>query len=495
MIKNRCLIRSPECQQLLGLTKYLLLMFFLLTAKNVVAAPTVGSPFDIQQAKQIIGGGTTPEYRVSPDFHGIDGLASIGTRRLRLINVDYNLKAVTTNGDIKIEWSQALKGRLELCQRNGWVPRLVVGQNLPTPLGIIGPDGRKYGPSSWPIYEKYINALLTYVTDEWGFKESEWEVGNEMNVPSENWVATKLPNGLTDMDGFTAYMTLYTHVAQTVDKFRLTRPQAVVRVGGPAVPGEGYLERNESQNWTLRFVDEIATRRLPCDFVSVHVYGNNSTGIETFIALTNLKKRIALRKLVMPISVSEWGPNWHGGTAAEINFGPTSGAFVLEFIRVMAQVKVTDAIYLALSKFPDNNWPVLYLQNGTPTDAMKVMQLVASLDGSVLNCETGVASVSCLAVKTPSNEIKVLVWNLDWWNHPIGIAKQSQFNAKVAVKISGFESARYAQSITRMITHSSNGNCPCLLGEVVAGAPSAVQLAGINLDYGDYALLTVSAAK
>jgi hypothetical protein len=491
MKKYRCLIRNPECQQLLGFTKHLLSMFFLLTATNVVADATVGSPFDIQQAKQIIGGGTTPEYRVSP---GVNGLASLGTRRLRLINVDNNLKAVTPDGDLKIEWSQHLKDGLELCKQNGWVPRLVVGHDLPAPLGIIGPEGRKYGPSSWPIYEKYINALLAYVTDEWGFKESEWEVGNEMNVPAANWVAAKLPSGLTDMEGFSAYMTLYTHIAQTVDKFRLTHPQTVTRIGGPAVPGQGYFEINESQNWTLRFVDEIAARRLPCDFVSAHVYGNDYSGAQVALALDKLEKRIALRKLAMPISVSEWGPNWHSDAAA-VNLGPISGSFVLEFIRIMAHAKVTDAIFLALSKFPDNNWPVLYLQDGTPTHAMKVMQLVTSLDGSVLNCDTGLASVGCLAVKTPSNEVKVLVWNLDWWNHPIGAAKQPQFNAKVAVKISGLESVRYAGSITRLSTHSSNGNCPCPLGEVVAVGSSGVQLAGVNLDYGDYAFLSVSVAK
>jgi hypothetical protein len=465
-------------------------MFFLAATADVAADVPAGPPFDIQIAKQIIGGGTTPEYSAYP---GVRGLASLGTRRLRLINVDDNLKAVSPDGELKIEWSQHLKEGLELCRRNGWVPRLIVGQTLPVPLEIIGREGRKHGPSSWPIYDKYVNALLSYVTDEWGFRESEWEVGNEMNVPAANWVAVKLPSDLLDMEGFTAYMDLYAHIAQTVEKFRLAHPQTVMRVGGPAVPGPGYFEKTESRNWTLRFVDEIATRRLPGDFVSAHVYGNDSTGAETYAALKNLEKRIAQRKPGMQISVSEWGASWHSDAA--INHGPVSGAFVLEFIRMMAQAKVSDAIFLALSEFPDQKWPVLYAMDRTPTHAMKAMQLVSSMNGSALPCDAGLASVSCLAVKTPANDINVLVWRFDWWNDRIGSMKWLQFGARAAIKIQGLESPRYAGAITRLSTHSSNDNCPCVLGPVVALGATGVQLAGVDLDYGDYAFLVVSAVK
>lgn len=452
--------------------------------------PMKTSDIEIAAIHRIVGGGTTPEAVAYP---GVRGLHKIQTRRLRLINVDTNLKGITADGNLDIEWSQHLKAGLQLCKKNGWVPRIIIGQMVPPSLSMERVGGGKYGPSSWALYDKYIAAFLAYVTDEWGFKESEWEVGNEMNIPSQNWIALKQPTGPLDMVGFSAYMTLYTHVAKTVKTFKLEHPQSIVRVGGPAISPPGYLEENERQNWVLRFVDEIAVRQLPCDFISVHAYGNEGTGAETFHALTKIKQRMALRQINAPISISEWGASWLSDR--EINLDPIAGAFVFEFSRLMSQAKVTDAIFLALSEFRDQKWPVLYTSEGMPTHAMKAMQLLSSLNGTVLPCETGLAKAYCLAVKTSTNDIHILVWYLDWWNDQIGTAKGLKSEAKVVVNFSKLESAQYAGSSARISTHSSNITCPCPLGVVITEGPSAVQLPAVNFGYGDYALLIFSAAK
>lgn len=452
--------------------------------------PMKTSNIDLAAVHRIVGGGTTPEAAVYP---GVRGLQKIMTRRLRLINVDNNLKGVLPNGNLDIEWSQHLKAGLQVCKKNGWIPRIIIGQTLPPSLDMERIGGGKYGPSSWVLYDKYVAAFLAYVTDEWGFKESEWEVGNEMNIPSQNWVALKHPTGPLDMAGFSAYMTLYSHVANTVKAFKLKHPKVIVRVGGPAISPPGYLEGNDQQNWILRFVDEVAKRQLPCDFVSAHVYGNEGTGAQTFNALTKIKHRMALRQIFAPISISEWGASWRSDR--EINLAPIAGAFIFEFSRVMSQAKVTDAIFLALSEFRDQKWPVLYTSEGTPTHAMKAMQLLSSLDGTVLPCETGIEKANCLAVKTVANDIHILVWYLDWWNDQIDAAKWLRSEVKVVVNFSKLKSAQYVGSIARIGAHSSNITCPCPLGKVITEGPSAIQLAGVNLGYGDYALLIFSPTK
>jgi hypothetical protein len=448
------------------------------------------STIDLITVRSIIGGGTTPEATALP---GVAGLQQIKTRRLRLINVDKNLKGISSDGKLVLEWSQKLNQELRLCKENGWIPRIVIGQVLPPSLKSERMTDGSYGPSSWLIYDAYVTAFLVFVIDKWGFRESEWEIGNEMNIPSENWVAHKLPAGPFDMEGFRAYMTLYSHIAKTVEVFKLGHPESIIRVGGPAVSPPGFLQKDEARNWALRFVDEVAMRRLPCDFVSVHVYGNEPTGSETFHALTALKRRMLQRQVDVPISVSEWGASW--ASDRPINFGPIAGAFVFEFARVMDQARIADTIFLALSEFRVQKVPVLYALDGTPTHAMKAMLLLTSLDGVVLPCETGLPTVSCLAVRKATNNVNVIVWYLDWWHDQIGPRVALKSDTRVQVSVAGLQSIQYGGSVARISTHSSRVNCPCPLGATVAINPSTIQLAGVELSYGDYALLTLSPAN
>lgn len=449
--------------------------------------PIKTSQLDLVNLHRIVGGGTTPEAVAYP---GVWGLKTIATRRLRLINVDGNLNRILPDGSLDIRWSKHLRDGLQLCKDNGWIPRIIIGQTLPSALEMERVGGGKYGPSSWVIYDNYVATLLKYVIDEWGFMESEWEVGNEMNTPSENWVAKKKPEGPLDMEGFSAYMKLYAHIAKSVEKVRGEYPHVTIKVGGPAISPPGYLEEDETRNWVLRFVDKVAVERLPCDFVSVHIYGNGSTGAETFHALNRLRQHIALRQVSAQISVSEWGVSWRSDR--EVNFGPISGAFVFEFVRIIGHAKISDAIFLALSEFRDQKWPVLYDLNGAPTHAMKAMQLLSSLNGLVLQCETGLVQVSCLAVQSPSSSINVLVWYIDWWHDKIETVPWNRPVKNVSISVSGIRGSDYVRSVARIISHSSNENYPRAIGEVVATEAWPVRFGGLSLGYGDYVHLTVT---
>jgi hypothetical protein len=172
-----------------------------------------------------------------------------------------------------------------------------------------------------------------------------------------------------------------------------------LRVGGPAA----------DVGWAQQFVDLVAGQSLPADFVSLHIYGNQSTGAEFQANLGSIQQEITNTHLSLPISVTEWGPH----TDSELNFEPIAGAFVLDFASTVARAGVSDAIFLALSQFPANNWPVLYTTDQTPTDIMVAFQALAGLQGTQGSC-TGSAELSCIAATGTDGTINLVFWSFSW---------------------------------------------------------------------------------
>jgi hypothetical protein len=355
---------------------------------------------DLQKMQTVVAGGTSSDYVVSPT--GEAGLVQIGTRRLRLINVDINnLLAVAPDGTLQLQWSYHLNQGLALCREHNWIPHIIIGHVVPPPLALQGPDGRVYGPSSWTIYDQYIQAFLEYVVVSQGFTETEWEVGNEMSIPSQNWVAPVLPTSATDPAGLSAYSTLYLHIATMIDNFRRQHPGTVLRVGGPAA----------DTDWAIQFVDAVASKNIPADFVSLHVYGNQMTGTAMQTAISNIQTEIANQHLSIPVSITEWGPS----TGSTLNFEPIAGAFALDFASTIAQAGVSDAIFLSLSQFPTEDWPVLYTTDQTPTDIMIAFEALAGLSGTQGTCNSS-GDLSCVAVAGDDGTVSLVFWNFSWAN-------------------------------------------------------------------------------
>lgn len=364
---------------------------------------------ELAVVRSLVGGGTTPEYRPTPEEVG--SLKTIGTRRLRLINIDENLRAIGFDGALDIVWSPHLIEGLRFCKENGWTPRLVIGHKVPGPLAITSVN-RRYGPSSWAVYEKYIEAMLDYVSNEWGFKETEWEVGNEMNVPEFNWVAPIFPSGLTDMKGFDAYMELYSHIERVFRSYEARNPGLKLRLGGPAVAPPGFLEEANERNWTLRFIDEVRARDLKADFISVHFYGNSADVNGFSSSIEALKKRLLNHGLASGISVSEWGLDWRSDAA--FNFTPRAGAFSMEFLHTLSRLGVDDAMFLVLSKFSDLNWPSLFTEDNNRSHAMIALADLYSVSGEPLACSTDDLHSGCIAA-FDGKEVRAVVWRDGWW--------------------------------------------------------------------------------
>ncbi len=365
-------------------------------------------PAYLQGMQAVIAGGTTPET-VTPAK--IDGLKQLGTRRLRLINVEHTtLTAIAPDGTPTMQWPVTLTYPLKLCRQNHWVPHIIVGHVVPPPLAKVGRNGRKYGPTSWTDYDKYIDAFLKYVVVDQGFTETEWEVGNEMNAASQNWVASELPAASTDEMGFNAYATLYSHIAKDVDNFRRQHPGTTLRVGGPAEAEDGHLP--PQVDWVTRFVRYVAANHVPADFVSFHAYGNATTGATIESLIGAIRAALTSGDSSANVAITEWGPSYE--STPGLNYDPIAGAFALDYAAKMAQFGIHDTMFLSLSQIPaESGWPAFYKIDGSPSHIMLALLAVANLKGKPAPC-VGAAGISCVAATNVDGTVDVVFWNYNW---------------------------------------------------------------------------------
>ncbi len=361
--------------------------------------------------KMVVGGGVTPEYR--PNEAEVAQLSLLGNRRLRLINIDSRRVVRDSGGALHVEWSPHLLEGLRYCRDHGWVPRIIIGQTLLDSPGIGRPGADSSDSVFWAVYRRYIDATVRYVVEEWGFRESEWEVGNEMDIPGENWVAGGTAGVGSDSLRFLSYMRMYREISSVIGEYKRGHPTIILRIGGPAVSPGAFLNPQPSANWTMRFVDEISRDRstLACDFVSFHLYGNSASGREAVAGLERLRARMAIDGISLPISVSEWGASWLAD--ASLNFTPLAGAFALEFVRTVAAAGIDDAFFLALREFPNKKWPVLFTATGSPTHTMLALRLLAELQGSRAECSLDRPGGRCVAAVT-GDSMRIVFWSLDW---------------------------------------------------------------------------------
>ena len=170
-----------------------------------------------------------------------------------------------------VQWPVTPTYPLKVCRQNQWIPHIIIGHAIPPPLAASGKAGRKFGPTSWTTYDKFINTFLTYVVVEQGFTETEWEVGNEMNLPSQNWVASEAPSASTDEKGFNAYAKLYRTLQTTWTIFDTSiRARRFALVD----PWKRKRAMFPPRRIGLRGVRYTSPNHVPADFVSFHAYGN-----------------------------------------------------------------------------------------------------------------------------------------------------------------------------------------------------------------------------
>ncbi len=110
-------------------------------------------------------------------------------------------------------------------------------------------------PKDYSAWEKLVEAFTRHLVERYGAAEVErwyFEVWNEPNI--DFWTGS--PKQST-------YFDLYDHAARAVKAV-----DAKLRVGGPATAQAA---------WIPAFIEHCSRERIPVDFVSTHVYGNDSS--------------------------------------------------------------------------------------------------------------------------------------------------------------------------------------------------------------------------
>jgi len=448
------------------------------------------------------GGATVNEASTVAQFNGMH---DIGTQRMRTINVEDpdNIVDITAAGDPIINWNTPRMTQFfAFVKDNGFYPRVIIGQTLPNKLAYSSlANLRRYGPTSWDTYDKYLKAFLDHVTQDLGFQRTEWEVGNEMDVPQNNWVffGPVAPASTQDMNGFNAYMTLYSHVSKVMRDYKASHPSLDIKLGGPATTSAGIVWPVDAENWAVQFVNRCSQdRTLICDFVSSHYYGNRSTGstsvtggdlkaqsFELNERLQHLQQLIASDQLPTKISISEWGTI--AANDELMNLGPPAGAFAMDFITTLQQDGVDDAIFLLMPQGTVNKFiPALFYDAGTPTHAYQALKLLENLNGSPLPCSADVSTVRCIAAEDALRNIQVLAWDVDWQTQPMAHSRYDNppnTPAQLTITRSTPPSSFAVQSV------SVNSSSLSTAGFTTATSGSALTVTGLNPRLGDYASL------
>jgi hypothetical protein len=457
-------------------------LFLTLTAVAYLLVSTAGAA-DFTALHRLTGGGVTPE--VNPTEQELEALVPLHTYRLRLINIDDNLTGITRSGDVIVNWSPHLVWGLEQCKKHAWIPHIIIGQWVPGPLATLGRGGRKYGPTSWISYEKYLIRVFRFVTIENHFPQTEWEVGNEMDLSTANWVAPQAYRTAAGQEGLGPYVELFRHVSHAMALFQKSNPQLTMRLGGPAATVNA-LRRYRDFNWMDGFLSALARDHLKCDFLSIHIYGNEISGARLRTSLQALMKHAVALGVRTPLCISEWGPT--DTTYPPLTDTPSAGSFAAEFLTTLEASGINDAIFMAQRGGAGSS--TLFRMNNQPTDSYRGMLLLARLGGSRIPCRTSYSDLKCLAAHTDPKSFDVVLWRLDWSAASLAPSQTGEHASQeyLAGDLAAGIAPGTAASATRVEIDGKNAAGPsaAISSRVEKNGELAIK-SRIPLRYGDYA--------
>ena len=448
---------------------------FCQAADVILIKPTVAMNItgqnDVQRLKQLAGGVGCDTIANPPTYAR---LKTIGITTMRVINVDI-AGAFTKKGRFIIgapvhftkKWqinrynvTQGQQGRLQeelaACRQIGAAPNIVVGLALPPqiclPLRDIpksqrgsGPSNHigDFGPTNWRWYRNYCRAFFKYVMIDQKFPNAEFSVGNEPEsstggyfVPHPPWPA---PGSRAAYDD---YFKMYKETAHAARSFEEKHPGLHVSLG-PALVW-AFTFRFGAFNWTPRFLQDCARRKVKLDFLGIHFYGNESSldgqYPSSYPSLASMLRTTAAARdrycPNVPIYMTEWGPSYQAVSYSGSNVG---AAWSAAFLDTLLQGAVAKAFYLLSTDdlAPQGNgyrnvwgWmglltnPIVcsqaYLRGrvvrgGTiyPTATAHVFEMIHRLAGTRVEASRGSSTtVNCFASADRGRKrLTVLVWN------------------------------------------------------------------------------------
>jgi xylan 1,4-beta-xylosidase len=260
-------------------------------------------------------------------------------------------------------------------------------------------------PKSWDRWGDLVSHLVQHLVDRYGIDEvSRWyfEVWNEPNI--DFWAGD--PKQQT-------YFQLYDAAAKAV---KGVSPR--LRVGGPATAQAAWVEP---------FIQHVTQNHIPVDFVSTHVYGNDSSedvfGTHEAIARNQMVCR-AVKKVHdqvksstrpdLPIIFSEYNASYK--TEVEVTDSEYMGPWLADTIRqcdglvdILSYWSFSDVFEeQGVVKQPFYGGYGLIAEGGVPKPAFNTFKLLHKLGEERIASN----SDSALITKRKDGTVVISVWNL-----------------------------------------------------------------------------------
>jgi len=296
-------------------------------------------------------------------------------------------------------------------------------------------------PKDWDRWGDLITHFARHLADRYGIAEvSQWyfEVWNEPNL--DFWAGEPKEE---------AYYKLYDVSAKA-----LKQVNTELRVGGPATAQAAWVDR------FIRHVDENA---VPADFVSTHVYGNDSSsdvfGTKEPISRNEMVCRAA-RKVFdqvkasprpnLPIIFSEYNASYM--TEPAVTDSTFMGPWVADTVRqcdglvdILSYWTFSDVFEeQGVVKKPFYGGYGLIAERGLPKPAFNAFKLLHRLGEQRILVD----SQSALVTKRTDGSLVIAVWNL-FLPEEAGQAKN------VAIELTGMKNKRRARIYRVDSTHGS----------------------------------------
>ncbi len=260
-------------------------------------------------------------------------------------------------------------------------------------------------PKSWKLWRDLIEHLARHLVDRYGIDAvSRWyfEVWNEPNEPF--WAGA--PKEMT-------YFHLYDVTARA-----LKRVSPRLRVGGPATAQAA---------WVPAFIEYCAAHHVPVDFISTHVYGDDSAenvfGTHERIsrrdmvirAVEKVHREVAASPLPkLPIIFSEFNATYTGDEV-DVTDSPYIGPWLANTIRGSDGLVELMSYWTFCDVFEEGGVPRapfhggfgLITDDGIPKAAFNDFRLLHELGTERL----AVASDSVLATRRADGTLSIAVWN------------------------------------------------------------------------------------
>jgi len=138
-----------------------------------------------------------------------------------------------------------------------FMPNALAAKGMSTKPESAWHEPNNSPPKDYTLWDNMVEAFVRHLVERYGIDEvSQWyfEVWNEPDYG--------FPDGFPKQE---TYFTLYDHTAQDVKKV-----DARLRVGGPATA---------NANWVSAFLNHCHQNHVPVDFVSSHMYGDESAQV------------------------------------------------------------------------------------------------------------------------------------------------------------------------------------------------------------------------